>query len=73
VTYRCAIAELRYGLDDGKPLQRYDLPACNAKDPFSVPENAKLYLKAPPRTKSISLQITWRDGTQSEVSTIERN
>jgi hypothetical protein len=73
VTYRCAIAELRYGLDDGKPLQRYDLPVCNARDPFSVPENAKLYLKAPPKTKSISLQITWRDGTQSEVSTIERN
>lgn len=73
VTYRCAISELRYGLDDGKPLQRYDLPVCNAKDPFSVPENARLYLKAPPQTKSISLQITWRDGTQSEISTIERN
>jgi hypothetical protein len=73
VTYRCAIAELRYGLDDGKPLQRYDLPACNAKDPFSVPEKAQLYLKAPPKTKAINLQITWRDGTQSEVSTIDRN
>jgi len=73
VTYRCAIAELRYGLDDGKPLQRYDLPACNAKDPFSVPEHAQLYMKAPPKTKAINLQITWRDGTQSEVSTIERN
>jgi Caspase domain len=73
VTYRCAIAELRYGLDDGKPLQRYDLPGCNAKDPFAVPENARLYLKAPPQTKSISLQITWRDGTQSDVATIERD
>ena len=73
VTYRCAIAELRYGLDDGKPLQRYDLPTCNARDPFSVPDNAKLYMKVPPKTKSISLQITWRDGTQSEVSTIARN
>jgi hypothetical protein len=73
VTYRCAIADLYYGLDNGKPLQRYDLPACNAKDPFSTPEKAQLYLKAPPQTKSISLQITWRDGTQSDVSTIERN
>jgi uncharacterized caspase-like protein len=73
VTYRCAISELYYGLDDGKPLQRYDLPACNANDPFSVPSNAQLYLKAPPKTKSINLQITWRDGTQSEISTIERN
>ncbi|MGA2794789.1 MAG: caspase family protein [Roseiarcus sp.] len=73
VTYRCAIAELRYGLDGGEPLQRYDLPACNAGDPFSVPENARLYLKAPPRTRSVSLRIIWRDGTQSDVSTIERN
>ena len=46
VTYRCAITEVRYGLDDGKPLQRYDLPGCNAKDPFSVPSNAQIYLKA---------------------------
>jgi hypothetical protein len=73
VTYRCAIAELHYGLDDGKPLERYDLPKCNANDPFSVPENAKLYLKAPPKTRSINLQIIWRDGTQSDVSTIERD
>ena len=73
VTYRCAIAELRYGLDGAKPLQRYDLPGCNANDPFSVPSSAKLYLKAPARTKAISLQITWRDGTESEISTIERN
>jgi hypothetical protein len=73
VTYRCAIAELRYGLDDAKPLQRYDLPNCNANDPFSVPYGAKLYLKVPPKTKAINLQITWRDGTESEISTIERN
>jgi Caspase domain len=73
VTYRCAIAELRYGLDGGQPLQRFDLPPCNSRDPFSVPEKAKLFLKAPPKTRSISVQITWHDGTQSEVSTIERN
>jgi hypothetical protein len=72
VTYRCAIAEIRYGLDAGAPLQRYDLPACDAQDPFGVPENAKLFLRAPPRTRAIHLQITWRDGTQSEVATIER-
>jgi Caspase domain len=72
VTYRCAIAELHYGLDDGKPLERYDLPKCNGNDPFSLPENAKLYLKVPPKTKSVNLQIIWRDGTQSDVNTIAR-
>jgi hypothetical protein len=73
IVYRCAISELRYGLDDGQPLQRYDLPPCNAKEPFSVPQNAQIYMKAPAKTKSINLQITWRDGTQSDISTIERN
>ena len=73
VSYRCAISEVRYGLDDGKPLQRYDLPACDSRNPFAIPTNAQVYMKAPPKTKSINLQITWRDGTQSEVSTIERN
>ena len=73
ITYRCAIAELRFGLDGGAPLQRYDLPPCNASDPFSIPENAKIYMKAPAKTKAIAVQITWRDGTQSEVSTIPRN
>ena len=38
-----------------------------------MPEKAQIYMKAPPKTKAINLQITWRDGTQSEVSTIERN
>jgi hypothetical protein len=73
VTYRCAITEVRYGLDDGKPLQRYDLPTCDSRDPFAIPSNAQVYMKAPPKTKAINLQITWRDGTQSEVSTIDRN
>lgn len=72
VTYRCAISELRYGLNGAKPLQRYDLPGCDAKDPFSIPEHAKLYIKVPANTRDINLQITWRDGTQSPVSAIER-
>ena len=72
VSYRCAITEVRYGLDGADPLRRFDLPACNAKDPYSIPENANLILKVPPATKSISVKITWRDGTQSDVNTVER-
>lgn len=72
MSYRCAITEVRYGLDGAEPLRRFDLPSCNAKDPFSIPSNATTYLKVPPKTKSISIRITWRDGTQSDVNTIER-
>ena len=72
LSYRCAITEVRYGLDGAAPLRRFDLPACNTQDPFSIPENATMYLKVPPKTKSISLRVTWKDGTQSDVNTIER-
>jgi len=72
LSYRCAITEVRYGLDGAAPLRRFDLPACNTQDPFSIPENATMYLKVPNKTKSISLRVTWKDGTQSDVNTIER-
>lgn len=72
VSYRCAVTEVRYGLDGAAPLTRFDLPPCNPNDPFSVPNSAKLILKVPLSTRSIGLQITWRDGTRSEVNTIER-
>ncbi|CAM5762686.1 hypothetical protein LMIY3S_00555 [Labrys miyagiensis] len=73
LSYRCAITEVRYGLNGAPPLTRFDLPACNTKDPFSIPNNAKIYLKVPANTKSISVQLTWRDGSQSEVNTVERD
>ena len=55
-----------------EPLRRLDLPPCDPDAPFNIPEDAEIYLKIPERTKSISLRVTWRDGTQSEVNTIER-
>ena len=73
VTYRCAISNLRYGLNDGAPLTEYDLPSCNPDSPFEMPPSAKISMKVPADTRSIHLQITWRDGTQSEISTIRRN
>lgn len=72
VSYRCAITEVRYGLDGADPLRRYDLPACDPDNPFSIPDSAAVYTKVPEATQSISLRITWRDGTQSDVKVIER-
>jgi hypothetical protein len=72
LSYRCAITEVRYGLDGAAPLRRFNMPACDEADPFSIPESATIYLELPEKTASISLQLTWRDGTQSEINTIER-
>jgi hypothetical protein len=72
VSYRCAISELLYGFDAAKPLSRFDMPSCNPADPFAIPPGAATFLRISPSIKTIHLQITWRDGTQSEINTIER-
>ena len=73
VTYRCAIAELHYGLNGNPPLASFALPGCRPDDPFSIPPNAPLFIHVPRDTRSITVQITWRDGTQSDLNTIVRN
>lgn len=72
IAYRCAITEVRYGLDGAAPLRRFDLPPCSEKDPFHIPDNAQIMVRIPPSTRSIAVQLSWRDGTRSEIRTIER-
>ena len=67
VTYRCAVREVRYGLGDGPVDKVFKLPPCDAADPNSVPENATLYMKVPPNTASMQVQLTYVDGSQSET------
>jgi hypothetical protein len=72
ISYRCAISEVRYGLDDAAPFKRFNMPPCNTKDPYSVPENAKIWEKVPSKTSAINIQLVWRDGTVSDVKRIEK-
>ena len=65
VTYRCAIREVRYGFGDGPVDKIFKLPPCDGADPHSVPENATLYMKVPPKTASMQVQLTYVDGTKS--------
>jgi hypothetical protein len=65
VTYRCAIREVHYGLGDGPVEKIFKLPPCDPADPNGTPENATLYMKVPPKTASMQVQLTYVDGTQS--------
>lgn len=69
VTYRCAIREVRYGLGDGPVDKVFKLPPCDPTDPNGTPENATLYMKVPPKTASMQVQLTYVDGSQSPVRT----
>ncbi|HEY8264602.1 MAG TPA: caspase family protein [Methyloceanibacter sp.] len=67
ITYRCAIKEVRYGLDQAPPDKVFKLPPCDVLDPHSVPEDATILIKVPPKTAGMNVQLTYVDGTKSPV------
>jgi hypothetical protein len=67
ITYRCAINEVRYGYNGAAPDKVFALPPCDPADPHSVPYEAKVFMNVPPKTASMSVQLTYADGTKSPV------
>lgn len=72
MSYRCAIRDVRIGIDSAVPDKALKLPPCNPKDPISIPSDVTPYVKLPPATKSVSVELTYRDGSVSEIKTFRR-
>ncbi|HML10689.1 MAG TPA: toll/interleukin-1 receptor domain-containing protein [Stellaceae bacterium] len=72
VTYRCAIREMRIGIDSTVPNKVIPLPECDQKRPYEIPNSAQTYLRLPPGTKMVSVELTYRDGSVSETKTFRR-
>jgi hypothetical protein len=72
MSYRCAIREARIGIDSSVPDQVLKMPACDPRDPSAIPHEAVPYLKLPSATKSVSVELTYRDGSVSEIKSFRR-
>ncbi len=72
LSFRCAIREARIGIDSAVPDKVLKMPACDMKDPMSIPSQAQTYMKLPSATKSVSVELTFRDGSVSEIKTFRR-
>jgi hypothetical protein len=48
------------------------MPPCDPKDPSAIPREALPYLKLPPETESVSVELTYRDGSVSEIKSFRR-
>jgi hypothetical protein len=72
MSYRCAIREVRIGIDTTVPDQVLKLPPCNMKDPSAIPYDAKPYLKLSPANQFVSVELTYRDGSVSEIKSFRR-
>jgi uncharacterized caspase-like protein len=72
MSYRCAIREVRIGIDSTMPDRVLKMPPCDMRDPHAIPHEAQSYLKLPNATKSVSVELTYRDGSLSEVKTFRK-
>ena len=72
MSYRCAIREARVGIDTAVPDKVLKMPPCDTRDPSAIPHDAVPYLKLPAATKSVSVELTYRDGSVSEIKSFRR-
>ena len=67
VSYRCAIREVRIGIDTAVPNQVLKMPGCDMRDPSAISAGMPLYMKLSPSTQVVSVELTYRDGSVSEI------
>ncbi|QWG11218.1 caspase family protein [Bradyrhizobium sediminis] len=72
MSYRCAIREVRVGIDTTVPDKVLKMPPCDPRDPSVIPHEAQPYLKLAPATRSVSVELTYRDGSVSEIKSFRR-
>jgi hypothetical protein len=72
VSNRCGIRQVRYGLDTTVPDRTFALPPCEGKDPTAIMSGMTLYQRVPPATAKVSVELTYRDGSVSEIMTFQR-
>jgi hypothetical protein len=72
MSYRCAIREVRIGIDTAVPDKVLKMPPCDPKDPVAIPASAQPYLKLAPSTQFVSVELTYRDGSLSEIKSFRR-
>src|SRR5437899_10365135 len=72
MSYRCAIREVRVGIDSTVPDKALQMPPCDPRDPSVIPHEAQPYLKLAPSTQFVSVELTFRDGSISEIKSFRR-
>ena len=72
MSYRCAIREVRIGIDTAVPDRVLQMPPCDMRDPSAIPYEAKPYLKLAPSSQFVSVELTYRDGSVSEIKSFRR-
>jgi hypothetical protein len=72
VSFRCGMREAKYGFNGSEPDKVLEMPACDPKNPYALPDGTVPYLTIGDNVKSMKVQVTYTDGTQSQVREFTR-
>lgn len=72
LSYRCAIKEVHYSFNGAALDKIIDMPPCDEKDPYAIPYDYRPYFEIGKDIISMSVQVTYSDGTQSPVREFQR-
>ncbi len=72
LSFRCAIKQVHYGLNGAALDKEIKMPPCDKKDPYAIPYDYQPYFKVADSVKSMSVQVTYTDGTKSPVREYKR-
>ncbi|MDX2235484.1 MAG: caspase family protein [Hyphomonadaceae bacterium] len=64
---RCALAEVRYGLDTMTPNRVFAMAPCDRSRPGEIPMSPEIFIETPMTTRFASVQLQYTDGTRSTV------
>ena len=67
---RCALREIHYGIERSTPDREFEFPPCDPNQPHTVPDG--ITVDAPAGTNYVSVQVTYFDGTKSEVVQVRK-
>jgi hypothetical protein len=72
LSYRAALAEIRYGVDVESPDRTFAFGAADPRNPYAVDTDAPIWIEVPAGTRYATVQVAFKDGTRSGVVRIER-
>ena len=72
ISNRCAISRALIGFGDEPPKEPLRLPPCNEKSPYAIPGDARPLVELPDGTNAVQVQLTYADGSESQVRTFRR-
>ncbi len=71
-TFSCGIKDVKYGFNGAAPTETLKLPPCDPAKPFEMPYDFQPYFKVGEDVKSMTVEVTYADGTTSGVKDFRR-